>query len=85
MKNKMILHNKNIIAYICLVNVLINVKTKMNCKTEKLFFIYVQHGGPHLYSTPGRGLRTTGLEPILCIFTGDPVVPGSSGRSVPRL
>ncbi len=78
MKNKMILHNKNIIAYICLENVLINVKTKMNCKTEKLFFIY-------LYSTPGRGLRTTGLEPILCIFTGDPVVPGSSGRSVPRL
>ncbi len=73
MKNKIILH-KNIIAYICLVHFLINVKTKMNCKTEKLFLIYVQHGGPH-----------TGLEPILCIFTGDPVVPGSSGRSVPRL
>ncbi len=33
----MILHN--IIAYICLVFFLINVKTKMNCKTESYFLI----------------------------------------------
>ncbi len=39
MKNKIILHNKNIIAYICLVHFLINVKTKMNCKTESYFLI----------------------------------------------
>ncbi len=37
MKNKIILH-KNIIAYI-LVNFLINVKPKMNCKTESYFLI----------------------------------------------
>ncbi len=30
---------KNIIAYICLVNFLINVKSKMNCKTESHFLI----------------------------------------------
>ncbi len=38
MKNKIILH-KNIIAYICLVHFLINVKPKMNCKTESYFLI----------------------------------------------
>ncbi len=27
------------LAYICLVNFLINEKTKMNCKTESYFFI----------------------------------------------
>ncbi len=37
MKNKIILH-KNIIAYI-LVYFKINVKTKMNCKTESYFLI----------------------------------------------
>ncbi len=43
---KNVLHNKNIIAYI-LVNFLINVKIKINCKTGSYFF-YVQHGGLHL-------------------------------------
>ncbi len=37
MKNVIILHN--IIAYICLVIFLINVKTKMNCKTESYCLI----------------------------------------------
>jgi len=33
-------HNKNIIAHICLLHVLINVKTKMNCKTKfQLLFL----------------------------------------------
>ncbi len=50
--------NKNIIAYICLEKIFINVKTKMNCKT-KLFFDYVQHGGPHLDSW-----RTAVWEPL---------------------
>ncbi len=54
----MILHNKNIVAYICLVHFLINVKTKMNCKTES-YFVHVQHGGPNLDSW--RGLRTTAV------------------------
>ncbi len=31
--------NKNIISYICLVHFWINVKTKMNCKTESYFLI----------------------------------------------
>ncbi len=35
----MSLLNKNIISYICLVHFLINVKTKMNCKTESYFLI----------------------------------------------
>ncbi len=39
MKNEIILHNKNIVAYICLVRFLINVKTKTNCKTESYFLI----------------------------------------------
>ncbi len=49
MKNNIILHNKNIIAYICLIFFFINVKTQMNCKTESIFFYYAQHGG-HLAS-----------------------------------
>ncbi len=40
MKNKIILHNKNIIAYISLVHFLINVKPKMNGKTES-YFLFV--------------------------------------------
>ncbi len=51
MKNKIILHNKKIIAYICLVHFLINVKNKKwNCKTESYFLI--------MSSMVGRGLRT---------------------------
>ncbi len=57
MKNKIILHN--IKAYICLVHFLINVKTKMNCKTDFFFYyrIWIRDG---LHA--GRGLRTTGLD-----------------------
>ncbi len=65
MKNKIILHNKNIIAYICLVHFFINVKTKMNCKTESNFLIIFSmvgdiwiRDGPHA----ARWWRTTGLE-----------------------
>ncbi len=66
MKNKIILQNKNIIAYICLVHFLINMKIKINCKT-KLFLncvqhidCNIQHGGPHLDSW-----RAAGWEPLL--------------------
>ncbi len=52
----MILHNKNIVAYICLVNFVINVKTKINCKTESYFF-HVQVG--HIW------IRDAGWEPLL--------------------
>ncbi len=60
-----ILHNKYIIAYICLVHFLINIKTKINCKTESYFCIMFSMVGriwicdePHA----GRGLRTTALK-----------------------
>ncbi len=39
MKNKMVLHCRNFITYICLVHFQTNVKTKMNCKTESYFLI----------------------------------------------
>ncbi len=52
-------------SLICLVRFLINVKTKINCKTESYFFIMFSmvgriwiHDGPHA----GRGLRTTALN-----------------------
>ncbi len=57
MTKKNILHNKNITAYICLVHFLINVKTKMNSKTDIYFLI--------MFSMVGRiwirdGLHATG-------------------------
>ncbi len=62
MKNKIILH-KNIIAYICLVHFLINVK--IYCKTESNFFIMFSmvgriwiRDGPHA----GRWLRTNAQD-----------------------
>ncbi len=60
MKNKIVLHNKNIKAYICLVHFKINVKTKMNCKTESYFLIMFSMVGRIRHSV--RGLRTTGLQ-----------------------
>ncbi len=60
MKNTIILHNKNIIAYICLVNFYMNVKTKINCKTESYVFIMFSmvgriwmREGPHATRGPG--------------------------------
>ncbi len=60
MKNKIVLHNKNIKAYIFLVHFQINVKTKMNCKTESYFLIMFSMVGRIRHSV--RGLRTTGLQ-----------------------
>ncbi len=68
MKNKIVLHNKNIIAYICLVHFQINVKTKMNCKTESYFLIMFSMVGR--IWIPDRG--SAGWEPlvysIICII-----------------
>ncbi len=44
MKNKIILHYKNFIAYICLEIFLINVKTKMNCKQSYFFIMFSMVG-----------------------------------------
>ncbi len=59
MKNKIISYNKNIIAYICLVHFLINLKTKINYKTESYFLIMFSLVG-RIWIRDGRGLRTTG-------------------------
>ncbi len=52
------LYNKNIIAYICLVHFLINVK-QMNCKTESYFVIMFSMVG-HIWIHVG--LHAVGLE-----------------------
>ncbi len=47
-KTKLFYITKQIIAYICLVHFLINVKIKMNCKTESNFLLCSLHGGPRV-------------------------------------